>query len=36
MDAQEVSNAIMYSGMPKEVADTIWVKKKKPFEVFDF
>lgn len=34
MDAQEVTNAITFSGMPKEAVDLIWVKKHKPFEVF--
>jgi len=34
MDAQEVTNAVMFSGMPKEAVDAIWVQKHNPFEVF--
>lgn len=34
MDLQEIHNAIMVSGMPKEVVDGIWPRKRNPFEVF--
>lgn len=34
MDAQEVTNAVLFSGMPKEVVNEIWIKKREAFEVF--
>lgn len=32
MDIQEVTNAMLMSGMTKEQADLVWIKKRKAFE----
>ena len=34
MDKLELINAIKVSAMPKEVLDSIWVVKRKAFEIF--
>jgi len=34
LDINDIKNAITVSMMPKEVADWIWEKERKPFEVF--
>lgn len=34
MDPQEVTNAVLFSGMPKEVVDEIWIKKRDAFDVY--
>lgn len=33
MDAQELTNAILVSGMPKEVAATVWIERHGAFDV---
>lgn len=33
MDIQDITNAIIYSGMPKEVAETIWIEDVTPFQM---
>lgn len=35
MDAQDVTNAVCFSGMPKEAINLIWEKKRTAFEVFN-
>jgi len=34
MDMEATNNAISVSGIPREIADQIWKKKRKPFEVW--
>ena len=34
MDLKATESAISVSGMPKEVTDYIWERKRKAFEVF--
>ena len=34
MDVQDIHNAIQFSGMPKDVVDKIWEKRRGAFEVY--
>jgi len=34
MDIESTNNAISISGIPKEISDEIWKKKRNPFEVY--